>query len=159
MRIPPPVYARVGNKAALLDADKRSRRAIWPGAEPGTQRDVAALRAPLDLQHVNAPHRGERQSFDRPGQKARVCQRVTATLRSHVPRWAYRGAGPAGQPTTQVDHRWLRCHGLLAGHEPSQQAATPRRGSPDAITEEEVDQLFTTQVDYIVAGIERDSGR
>ena len=152
---PPPVYARIGNKDALLDAvadhfladlapDAR-RGERWPDyARRWTQQMRQRLSEAADSRLFLQVKRPAYLEATRPLLK---CMRGAGMSKDDAVRacrlltWATVGFvvidHPAAAPSS-------RSRGRLAGSDPS------------GVTSEEIDELFTAHIDYLIDGIERD---
>lgn len=155
---PPPVYSRIGNKEALVDAVAEhlldhlapalERDEAWPDyARRWTGHLRAQLTAATDCRLFLQVKRPAYLKAARPLLKCmrrdglsndmsvRACRLLT---------WATVGFvamdhPPASKPT--------RRRARLAG------------GDPAGVTAEEVDELFATHIDYLIEGIRRDSAQ
>lgn len=152
---PPPVYARVGNKAALLDAiAERLLTELVPDQAAGESwqdyarrwaasmrsRLIAASDSRLIMQvkrpaYVNA-WKPLAQALSHAGftdeQSIRACRLRT---------WATVGFAALDHPP-------------IGSPDGSSRIAA---GNPDSVSPAEVDELFVTQIDYAIAGLERDA--
>lgn len=154
---PPPVYARVGNKDALLDAvadhlldelaPALDRDEAWQDyARRWTQELRARLTDAADSRLFLQVKRPAYLKAARPllkcmrrdgipnDQSVRACRLLT---------WATVGFVAMDHPPAKKSSRRP---GKLAGSDPA------------GVTREEVDELFTAHIDYLIEGIARDCG-
>jgi AcrR family transcriptional regulator len=152
---PPPVYARIGNKDALLDAVADHFLAdLAPDVEPGESWPAYARRWAHQMR-----------------------QRLTAAADSRlfvqVKRPAYLEASRPllkcmRRDGMSTDNAVRACRlltwstvGFVAMDHPTAPPSSRRRGrpagsDPAGVTSEEVDELFTAHIDYLIDGIQRD---
>jgi len=152
---PPPVYARIGNKDALLDAvadhfladlaPAMQRGERWPDyarrwAQQMRQRLTEAADSRLFVQ-VKRPayldaSRPLLKCMRRDGMSkdsaVRACRLLT---------WATVGFVAMDHPTAASSSR---------------RRGQPAGSDPAGVTSEEVDELFTVHIDYLIDGIQRD---
>ncbi len=156
---PPPVYSRIGNKDALIDAvAEHLLDDLAPDLERGETWPDYARRWTRRL-------------------RARLIEAADSRLFLQVKRPAYL---EASRPLLKSMHRdgmstdmsvracrlltWATVGFVAMNHPPS--ANSTRRGGggrlagsdPAGVTREEVDELFATHIDYLIEGIRRDGG-
>ena len=153
---PPPVYSRIGNKDALIDAVAEhlledlaptlDRDETWPDyARRWTHQLRARLTDAADSRLFLQVKRPAYLSASRPLLKCMRRDGLSTDMSVRACRlltWATVGFvamdhPPATKPT--------RRRGRLAGSDPA------------GVTREEVDELFATHIDYLIEGILRDS--
>ena len=153
---PPPVYARIGNKDALLDAvadhfladlaPALGRDESWPDyarrwSGQLRQRLTEAADSRLFLQV-------KRPAYLEASQPLIKCMRRDGMERDHAVRacrlltWATVGFVAMDHPPLAAP---ARRRTRLAGSDPA------------GVTADEVDELFTAHIDYLIDGIRRDS--
>ncbi|WP_431233866.1 TetR/AcrR family transcriptional regulator [Mycolicibacterium psychrotolerans] len=152
---PPPVYARIGNKNALLAAvadhfladlaPEPGSDEAWPGyARRWTGRLRQRLAEAADSRLFLQVKRPAYLEASRPLLK---CMRRDGMSREHAVRacrlltWATVGFVAMDHPRLDVPVGRNR----LAG------------SHPDGVTADEIDELFSLHIDYLVEGIRRDS--
>jgi AcrR family transcriptional regulator len=152
---PPPVYARVGNKDALLDA---------------VANHFLADLAPAPQRGEHWPDYARRWTHQ---MRQRLSEAADSRLFVQVKRPAYL---EASRPLLKCmrrdgmskDNAVRACRlltwatvGFVAMDHPVAAASSRRRGvpagsDPAGVTSEEVDELFTAHIDYLIDGIRRD---
>lgn len=153
---PPPVYARIGNKDALLDAVANHFLAdVAPAVEPGELWPDYARRW---------THQLRRQLAEAADSRLFVQVRRSAYLEASRPLLkCMRRDGMSADNAVRACRllTWATV-GFVAIDRSS--AATPssrRRGrpagsDPSGVTPEEIDELFTAHIDYLIDGLRRD---
>jgi TetR/AcrR family tetracycline transcriptional repressor len=152
---PPPVYARIGNKDALLDAIAEH---LLADLAPGVERDEPW------------PHYARRWTQR---MRQRLTQAADSRLFLQVKRPAYL---EASKPLLKCMRRdgmskdravracrlltWATVGFIAMDHPPSAESTRRRNrlagSDPAGVTSEEIDELFTAHIDYLIDGIERD---
>jgi TetR/AcrR family transcriptional regulator, tetracycline repressor protein len=152
---PPPVYARIGNKDALLDAIAEHFLAdVAPAVQPGepwpdyarrwTQQMRRRLTAAADSRLFLQVKRPTYLEATRPLLK---CMRRDGMSKDAAVRacrlltWATVGFVAMDHPPSAASYRRRN---RLAGSD------------PEGVTAEEIDELFTAHVGYLIEGIRRD---
>lgn len=152
---PPPVYARVGNKDALLDAvAERLMVDLVPTLERDEKWEEYARRWTRQMRRKLTDAADSRlfvqvkrpaylkasqsliKSMRRDGLSTEMAVRGCRLLM-----WATVGSVAMVQPTASTKRR----RGRIAGSDPA------------GVTASEVEELFAVQIDYIIEGIRRDS--
>ncbi|WP_099040710.1 TetR family transcriptional regulator [Mycobacterium neglectum] len=152
---PPPVYARVGNKDALLDAVADHFLAdVAPAVERGEKWPDYARRWTQQM-------------------RQRLTEAADSRLFVQVRRPAYLEASRPllkcmSRDGMSKDSAVRACRlltwatvGFVAMDRPTAPSSSRRRGQPAGsdpagVTSEEVDELFTAHIDYLIDGIRRD---
>jgi len=152
---PPPVYARIGNKDALLDAvadhfladlaPDMQRDETWPEyarrwahqmrqrlGEAADSRLFVQVKRPAYLEASKPLLKCMRRDGMSTDDAVRACRLLT---------WATVGFVAMDHPTAPPS---VRRRGRPAGSDPA------------GVTSEEVDELFTAHIDYLIDGIRRD---
>ena len=152
---PPPVYARIGNKDALLDAvadhfladlaPDMQRDETWPEyarrwahqmrqrlGEAADSRLFVQVKRPAYLEASKPLLKCMRRDGMSTDDAVRACRLLT---------WATVGFVAMDHPTAPPS---ARRRGRPAGSDPA------------GVTSEEVDELFTAHIDYLIDGIRRD---
>jgi AcrR family transcriptional regulator len=152
---PPPVYSRIGNKDALIDAVAEH---LLDDLAPGLERDVT---------WPDYARRWTRQL------RARLTDTADSRLFLQVKRPAYLKASrpllkSMRRDGMSTDMSVRACRlltwatvGFVAMDHPPSTNSKRRRGrlagsDPAGVTREEVDELFATHIDYLIEGIRRD---
>lgn len=152
---PPPVYARIGNKQALLDAVADHFLAdlaptpkageLWPNyARRWTQQMRQRLTEAADSRLILQVKRPAYLEASRP---LLACMRRDGMTKDNAVRacrlltWATVGFVAMDHPPATTP---TRRKNRLAGSD------------PDGVTSEEIDQLFAAHIDYLIDGIQRD---
>jgi AcrR family transcriptional regulator len=152
---PPPVYARIGNKDALLDAIAEHFLAdLAPAVEPNESWPDYARRwaQQMRLRLTGAADsrlflQVKRQTYLEAARPLLKCMRRGGMSKDAAIR--------ACRLLT-----WATVGFVAMDHPPS--AAPSRRGNrlagsdPAGVTSEEIDELFTAHIDYLIEGLERD---
>ncbi|GBG39189.1 TetR family transcriptional regulator [Mycobacterium montefiorense] len=154
---PPPVYSRIGNKDALIDAVAEH---VLDDLAPTLARDET---------WPDYARRWTRQL------RARLTDAADSRLFLQVKRPAYLKASrpllkSMRRDGMSTDMSVRACRlliyatvGFVAMDHPPSANSTRRRGrlagsDPAGVTAEEIDELFAIQIDYLIEGIRRDSG-
>jgi AcrR family transcriptional regulator len=152
---PPPVYARIGNKDALLDAiaehlladlaPAAERDEPWPDyARRWTQRMRQRLTEAADSRLFLQVKRPAYVEATRPLLK---CMRRDGMSRDAAIR--------ACRLLT-----WATVGFIAMDHQPSAESSRRRNrlagSNPAGVTSGEIDELFTAHIDYLIEGIDRD---
>jgi TetR/AcrR family tetracycline transcriptional repressor len=152
---PPPVYSRIGNKDALIDAVAEH---LLDDLAPGLERDET---------WPDYARRWTRQL------RARLTDTADSRLFLQVKRPAYLKASrpllkSMRRDAMSTDMSVRACRlltwatvGFVAMDHPPSTNSKRRRGrlagsDPAGVTREEVDELFATHIDYLIEGIRRD---
>lgn len=153
---PPPVYSRIGNKDALIDAVADH---LLDDLAPALDRDET---------WPDYARRWTRQL------RARLTEAADSRLFLQVKRPAYL---KAARPLLKCMRRngmsndmsvracrlltWATVGFVAMDHPPAKRSARrpgrPAGSDPAGVTREEVDELFTAHIDYLIEGIARDS--
>jgi len=153
---PPPVYARIGNKGALLDAVANHFLAdVAPAVQPGEPWPDYARRW---------THQMRERLTEAADSRLFVQVRRAAYLEASRPLLkCMRNAGMSTDNAVRACRllTWATV-GFVAMDRSSATSPPPRRrgrpagSDPAGVTPEEVDELFTAHIDYLVEGIWRD---
>jgi AcrR family transcriptional regulator len=152
---PPPVYSRIGNKDALIDAvaehvlddlaPELARDETWPDyARRWTHQLRARLTDAADSRLFLQAKRSAYLKASRPLLKSMRRDGVSTDMSVRACRlltWATVGFVAMDHPPSTNS---TRRRGRLAGSDPA------------GVTREEVDELFATHIDYLIEGIRRD---
>lgn len=153
---PPPVYSRIGNKDALIDAvaehllddlaPELQRDETWPDyARRWTRQLRARLTDAADCRLFLQAKRPAYLKASRPLLKSMRRDGMSTDMSVRACRlltWATVGFVAIDHPPSGHS---TRRRGRLAGSDPA------------GVTCEEVDELFETHIDYLIEGIRRDS--
>ncbi|MCV7413049.1 hypothetical protein AWC05_11630 [Mycobacterium florentinum] len=153
---PPPVYSRIGNKDALIDAvaehmlddlaPELERDEPWPDyARRWTRQLRARLTDAADCRLFLQAKRPAYLKASRPLLKSMRRDGMSTDMSVRACRlltWAAVGFVAMDHPPSTNS---TRRRGRLAGSDPA------------GVTREEVDELFATHIDYLIEGIRRDS--
>lgn len=154
---PPPVYARIGNKDALLDAVADHFLAdLAPDVDPGEPwPDYARRWAHQMRQRLGAAADSrlfvqvKRPAYLEASRPLLKCMRRDGMSSDNAVR-ACRLLTWATVGFVAMDHP--------AAPPSSRRRGRPAGSDPAGVTKEEVDELFTAHINYLIDGIQRDEG-